>query len=262
MPTPHPIRDPWSNVSRLSGRVGLGLADGRSHGLSPVRRRRSGAPAGDTGYEWEFWLRANEIAQANGTAVQDWDDLGRGNTNATNTLTGTTLATGQLNGKSAVRFPGTESMFSARTGSQKPLTTVVVAKFDGVTSFQTMVGPSGGSGGRLFRLSNTGKLELVKSNVALIGTSTTALSANTYYILTVTYDSSGNFAFYVNGAAAGSGTNDLEFDPQETRLGTWDGGLEWLTGYIAEVREANVVLTSAELAAVHSDLGAFYGIAV
>lgn len=40
MPTPHPIRDPWTNVSRISGRVGIGLAEGRSHGLNPVRRRQ------------------------------------------------------------------------------------------------------------------------------------------------------------------------------------------------------------------------------
>lgn len=70
---------------------------------------------------------------------------------------------------------------------------------------------TGCSGGVEFRLvgqagNATAKLNLVAQGVANVATSTCTISISAWHSVAITYDVSGNYAFYADGATCGSGT--------------------------------------------------------
>jgi len=85
----------------------------------------------------------------------------------------------------------------------------------------------GGSGLPQFRLSS-GKLSLERMNTANVAASTGTIPTNAWTYVAVSIDASGNYAFYINGSPAGSGTvspvtawtlNNWRFTPH-----TWQSG--------------------------------------
>jgi hypothetical protein len=84
-------------------------------------------------------------------------------------------------------------------------------------------------------------LELLKQGVAVIGTSTGTIPNGSWTLAQVTYDSYGNYIFYINGSSSGSGTNLVTF-LYTANLGISIGwGGEGYNGIIDEVRISNSV---------------------
>jgi len=75
----------------------------------------------------------------------------------------------------------------------------------------------GGNGLPQFRLAS-GKLSLDRLNTANVAASTGTVSTNTWTYVAISIDASGNYAFYINGSAAGSGTVT---PPPSWTLNTW-----------------------------------------
>lgn len=233
--------------------------------VNPSRFAVVGGGAMPGGVSWPFWLRASTLAQADTSAITSWPDLGTGNTPASGGG-GAVYRTGVMgtNARPAASFNGSSHyMASARNASSRPRTLVVVAQFTDFTT-RTMIGNSTGSGGRSFR-GHSSHADLLDSQVALIGSNTSTLSAATPYILAVTVDGSGNWAMRVNNAASGSGSGGAAFTASRTSLigastSPVASVIELMSGYIAEILEADTVLSSGDLDAVYADLSAYYGI--
>jgi Concanavalin A-like lectin/glucanases superfamily len=107
---------------------------------------------------------------------------------------------------------------------------------------QDAVGPE-------FAIDSTGKLYLNSSLTVAIGNSGTNLvAANTWTCVAVSYNSgTGAYAFYINGTAAGSGTNATTFSFTSFSIGfaNYTGGLG--VGYFAEVLVYPSVLTGTQV---------------
>lgn len=102
------------------------------------------------------------------------------------------------------------------------LALIVVSSLSGHRTISMSRDGAGTSGGCQWRIDSSAagsNQNLIKSNVASIGESTSALSTNTVYMVGVSYDASGNFAFYVDGKADGSGTNAQTFTHGSFQLG-------------------------------------------
>jgi len=111
-------------------------------------------------------------------------------------------------------------------------------------------------------LNSTGKATIQKVSNTTMGTATTALAQNTLGQLSATYDSSGNFAFWLNGAANGSGTNLQTFSAGSSAIGTTladGGGIGW-TGYMPELIVFDAAIPStADRQAVEASQKAYWG---
>jgi len=206
-------------------------------------------------------------AVADGDPVAAWDDSSVGANHATTATAGyrPTLKTGAngINGVSVLRWDGTDdNLVSAASASTKPFTLFAVCKPTSFAAGRAIVGaPS--AGGMSTVITTGGKQEALKSGTAVIGDSTTALTAAAACIIELTYSSSGGFAFYKAGVADGSGTGNQTFTSMSTVLGKDPGGGgSTFLGDIAEIIKYDAVLTANQLQAVENYLGNKYGIAV
>jgi hypothetical protein len=152
-----------------------------------------------------------------------------------NTGTGTTASTKLLIGDS--------------TGSAAPKSTRWTFEFDlylgSLGTTQAIFGCAS-AGGIEIRITTTGAIELLKEAIALIGTSSVLLAANTRYKIAVTYDGS-NAAFYVNGQPVGTATSAQTFTHSQYALGWAAGaGIEYLDN---GSRLGRVVITERVLSA-------------
>lgn len=201
-------------------------------------------------------------AEAEDTILGVTDLSGAGN-HASTTSEGPTWKASIQNGLSVAQFNGADDRLeSAMSTSQRPVTLFAVASFDDYSTVGTIQGASA-SGGLQWRVAQTtGVMDLVKQVTAGIGSSSTGLDTATFYILAATYDGVGNFAFYVNGAADGTGTNNQALTAARTLvLGrNADAGDEWLDGYLGEFRAYNYILDSTELSEVYDELAAKWGL--
>jgi hypothetical protein len=83
-------------------------------------------------------------------------------------------------------------------------------------------------------------------------------------VVAVTLAANGDWAYYIDGAPAGSGNSGSTFSGTPvTYLGAALSGLQRMTnGNVAEVMEAATAYSAAQLEAVFDELGALYGITV
>jgi len=117
----------------------------------------------------------------------------------------------------------------------------------------------GGSSGTidgyiLFRI-NSEKLNLVRSKEANIASSTTNVPSGAWAHVAVTYDSSNNYVFYLNGSADGSGSAGTGFNTSTNRnwaLGA-DGGGDYLNAYLDEMRKSSVIRSSSWITAEYNN---------
>jgi hypothetical protein len=105
-----------------------------------------------------------------------------------------------------------------------------------VLGIRTMVGGYGASSGLGYRTETTGQIYLLKENVALIGASTTNVTAATDMVIGYTYSNVGAYAFYLNGGAIGSGTNNQTISAVQIAIGIGAG-----SGYFKGVMAATVL---------------------
>ena len=122
--------------------------------------------------------------------------------------------------------------------------------FNAVDDDRTIIGGGvAGDGHQQFRVNEVNQLQLLKACTASIDTSSGTVPNGSWSHVAITYDSSGNYVFYINGAASGSGTNLQTFTANDTFIGSSClGGVgELFAGTMDDVRIYNRVLTAAEV---------------
>ena len=188
------------------------------------------------------------LATVDADAVGSWSD---GSTNAFHANAGdtATLKTAIRNGRNVVRWTSPDLLTSSCAANTKGITIMAALSVSSFASPRTILGASV-NGGMQFRFDISGKLQLLKQSMVSIGLSTTVLSTSTWYVVAVTYSSSGAYEFYVNGTIDGSDTNNLTLDAGSTRIGANLNGGEPMEGDFGEIAKWDHVLTSGELSSM------------
>src|SRR5689334_4803996 len=135
------------------------------------------------------------LVGADGSAISTWTDSAA----AANNLTGNggvnipTIKAAFLNGGNVARDTGGGGF---TLGTSLAITNITYVAVIQVTNLATARPMLGGAGNSLeYRIASSGKQQLLKTAVAGMGFSTTAISTGTWYTVAFTY-SSPNVAFY------------------------------------------------------------------
>jgi hypothetical protein len=93
-----------------------------------------------------------------------------------------------------------------------------------LVSEESIYGPGEGqaAGGIYFRVNAGGTLELIKSYIASLGASSSAITANKWYSIALSYDGT-TTRYYIDGVAAGTGSGGYSFDRMPHALGVQRG---------------------------------------
>ncbi len=148
------------------------------------------------------WQDAGKTTPATGTdLVGAWEDQsGNGNDMTGSGSLRPTLSSG------GVHFDGgTRLLKTSASQVLKPVTFFCKVNFDSVAGFQSLLESTTNS----LLISAIGStLRLSKQSNSTIANASTSLTSGSDLRIIVTYDGSGNYAFYINGSSAGSGTNN------------------------------------------------------
>jgi hypothetical protein len=164
----------------------------------------------------------SENNQNDGTYATNWLDR-LGTYNLTNLVTAATptLVTDVVNGQPSIRWSAGANLYLAGTlpADTKPCTIACVVRSDDYNANRTIIGGAEGNGALSLDVYQY-KFRLLKQGLAAIGSSTTSYTNSTWYIVIVTYDTDGSYAFYVNGSEDGTGTSDQTLTSRTTRVGS------------------------------------------
>ncbi len=202
------------------------------------------------------WWKADTLVLNDTDPVVTWADSS-GNGWHAGGANGVLYRTNQINGLPAVSFDGSDDSLDATglTANTKPVSIFAVVKPTD-TSTRTIISGDG-SGGLQLRIDP--KLTANKATVAAIGSSNTSLSAGTAYRVALTYSGTGDWTFYLNGSADGTGTNDQTFSTPTVRIGR-NVNSEDMFGMIGEILIYNSVLSSTDRGSVDTYLSSKWGI--
>jgi hypothetical protein len=215
-----------------------------------------------------YWLRADAPLMSAGSfapALQNSCPWLQGLTPSVVTSSaGATRSATLLNGLGVLSFPGTADGNYEFSGGGPLLHTstafVVFNPAAGVTNQDFFCGSLAGSLELSYNV--VGGLVLTKSFVAAIGTGTGVPVPGTWFQANATYDdSTGDFAFRFDRAAAGSGSNVQAIVSGSNGVG-WDPETASfnLDGMLAELIVYDRVLSAPEIAAVEAYLNAKWGV--
>jgi concanavalin A-like lectin/glucanase superfamily protein len=218
---------------------------------------------GPTIPEVEFDSRT--LSGSDGSTITSWGDIsGHSGRTMALTLDPTTLETNELNGNQVTRWNGGAGDWIGNPQSNV-YTVIAVLKCTSFSSPRTVMSAiTGGVEGTipLVWLSTAGKIEIVQTDVTVLATSSTALSAGTFYTICAQYDgNTGAYAFYLNGALDGSGTTTPIVFAHFSRIGRRNGNQNPFPGDIFYMGLWNSFLGSGELSSRFDDLrtvGAHY----
>jgi hypothetical protein len=223
-----------------------------------VRAEVEGTPATISGIH--AWYRANKLSQANGTTVQTWPDSSGNYRNATQATAGLrpTFVTPAVNSLPTLRFDadlGTV-MASPASSSLAAFTIFIVINPEVVDGTQGAVMSASAAGGAEILLVSQ-KLTVNRRDQALLGSSTTNVTAAAWQIWAITYNGASNpMGFYRNNTADGTPTPDgVAFTASLTYL----LGNNWY-GDIAELIIYSVVLNSTDRTTVYNYLSSKYAL--
>lgn len=175
--------------------------------------------------------------------------------------------------------PGTAPAFATATGwtfngatnnryletgipsNQSPVSCIVRLTPTSFAAYRSMLGNSSSTPGAFeFDLEiTTGKLLLVRSNVAILATSSIALSLSVDAVCGISYNGvTGAYKFYINGIAAGNGTSASALTAGITqRIGATtvaSAVAQPLVGDMAALAKYNIALSDAQHLAVATAL--------
>ncbi len=162
------------------------------------------------------------------------------------------------NGSYAGNFNGSNDVVDLGIPASLQLQTfTLTAWIDAVNNNATraMFGGSGwGDGYYEFRDNSANDLELLKQGQVSIGSSASTVPAGTWVFVAVTYDSNGNYVFYINGTAVGSGTNKQTFSygTDHEQLGKGYDGVEYFNGAMQDMRVYNRALSASEIKSLYN----------
>ena len=191
------------------------------------------------------------LCTTDGDNLKNWKDLSGAGSNLVwpSVLVAPVYKTNLANSKPGCRFSSAldDLLDSAQANNQKPISAAAVVRVTDVTANGTIFEGNSGTGGFALDISAS-HFRALSAFVALIGGSTATLVNNTFYIVVFTYDSSGNYAFTLNGSADGSGTNNMTFSNTGTRIGcnnATSGG--FLDGDLLAFAKGSAVWTGTEI---------------
>lgn len=200
--------------------------------LLPVHARRLWVPPAFSPLSLSplFWFRNESIAGLNdGDQIQTYPDSSGNGQDATQATAAQRPTKQTVSGRAVDRTDTVDDLFgTAQSAALNPFTFMAVLSIASFAAANRLIIAASATGGIQLRSDiTTGAITLTKQNVATIGTSTTALVAGTPAAICVTYDTSGNYAFYIDGVAAGSGTNLQTFAASVMVLSVFMGGDVW-----------------------------------
>jgi hypothetical protein len=154
-------------------------------------------------------------------------------------------------------LPGNRRIKSTASVSNKTATYIARIKLTGTSTYRTIIGGSGNGALSLDVEQTTNKFRVLKQGVANIATSTSGLSANTDGVVAVSYDSSGNYAFYLDGSINGSGTNNQTLTSGLTlQIGIQTDVAQPFSGYIMAIALYSLELDATQIAEITANMNA------
>lgn len=212
----------------------------------------------------QLWLKADSLALSDNDPVSTWvDSSGSGNDATQAGALRPTYKTNQINGLPAVRFNGTSQYLNSNAAADHlPLSIFAIVNPTDATAYRYIVGPSV-SGNFGWRMNQTsGVMVALRTGVAQIGESSTALTTGAFQAATFSYLGLGAYAYYHNGTADGSGTSGQTFSGGApiTLIGSGDG-FYWY-GDIAELMKYDSVLSSDDMGHVNQYISDKYGLTI
>jgi hypothetical protein len=172
--------------------------------------------------EWHDPSDTGSITTVSGFVSVDADKSGNSNDNSSGSGLRPTYTTSGINSLNVETFnPATPNWMSGvldyTTLTQWSL--IWVIQITSGATYKYLVSANAASGEFEWRISNVSKQEILKGNVAVLGTSTSALSASTPTIIQVSYNpTSGAWSFRKNGTADGSGTATSTLTSSPSRI--------------------------------------------
>jgi len=131
----------------------------------------------------------------------------------------------------------------------KPLTYIAKYAQDTITGAQTILGGNE-NGGYSFD-NNAGIQRLLKQGVALIGAATVAITADTDYVLAVTYSAASDWVHYKNGVINGSGNSAQTAVAGKTlQVARQYNTGQKMTGWVKAIAIYNIDLTGMQIVAL------------
>lgn len=216
-----------------------------SHSTSPSS---SASPSSSTPQP-EVEFDGRNLTDANGATLTTWVDSSGHGRDATGSGAGLTVQTGVLNGNPVARWSGgaaNQANFSGNASADN-FTVIAVMKCTDAGTRTILAEGVGGDGPPRFYIDSS-KITFQEDDNGVIGTGSTTLSTSTFYTVAMTYnDSTGAWAFYLNGSSDGSGTSIHDITKRFSRIGCRSGNQDSFKGDIAYVAYWNSVLTSADL---------------
>jgi prepilin-type N-terminal cleavage/methylation domain-containing protein len=182
-----------------------------------------------------------------------WPMNGNANDQSSNgnngVVTGATLVAGKNGGPNgAYNFANTSDKISLATSATLNNQVLSLTAWVKTTSGGTII--SGPMGVPQLRI-DAGKLTLLKAQTMQFTSSTGSVGSNVWTFVGVTYDSQGNFKYYINGTAAGSGTNLQTYTGGLNIIGS-NSGMEPFVGSMEDVRVYARVLTSGDMTSLYN----------
>lgn len=160
--------------------------------------------------------------------------------------------------------------FASASPSRIDLSSTINDSVFSISGFVNLATLSGNAGVIEFAQSNapylrlnssTSKIDLIAANVVGIASSTSTVTTGSWIQVGVTYDGSGNYVFYLNGASAGSGTSlhAFTFAVGNAKIGTELSNSENLNGSMDLLYTWNTIKTGAEFSTLwNGGAGMYY----
>lgn len=212
---------------------------------------------------WQDSGRTSQVS-ANGQSVGAWDDKSG---NARHMTNGTaaeqpTYQTGIFGSLAAVSFDNGDRLLHTLAATTKPFSMFAVIKRNADTQEDAIFGSSA-SAGLEWRVDSTAHHQTILSDgTASIASGTGTILTTEKKILGVTYSGVGVYAFRMNGASDGTGTNDVALTSGQIRLGfsTGGGGNEFFSGHIAEFLFYDSVVSAGNITSIESYLNSKWAV--
>ena len=244
-----------SAYDETNERLGLGTVapQARADVAGDVRSTytsRALAPA-DLGATPAVHYRPDELTTPG--ALSPWPDESGNANDATPSGTSPTVALDAANGQSEVQFNGASNLLSGSTVAAEPVTIVCVVQLNAAATSSNLVRGSATNGISLV-LTAGDVPQLGQRGVANFTAADTALTVGQREIVVVTYAANGAFAYFLNGAADGTGTDDRTITAQTLDIAS-SSNLD-----LSEVLVYTSVLSTADRESVEGHLAWKYGL--
>lgn len=206
----------------------------------------------------QAWWKADSLSAS---PVTSWLDSSSNGINLTNDSSAPVWTANQINGLPAVTFNGNTDFFhtSAAITYGGAISLYMVYKPATVTVSQAMTCNATGGIAAAYQINASSKQEFDLQGTTNLGTSSTSLTAGTWYELAVTFNGTST-AFYLNGVADGGGSvSSSSFDPINAIGTNFASGAPYSFAH-GQLAELAIYNSSTYQPAVHTYFQARYGI--